>query len=88
MSETYVAGCAICQQNKMNTYLTMPPLTLIRSSGTRLFAIITMDFITDLPVSNEKDSLFGDFAQLLTQVSLKTFTYYCLAANTLTGKIE
>ncbi|GLB38887.1 putative retrotransposable element tf2 155 kda protein type 1-like [Lyophyllum shimeji] len=48
----YVEGCATCQQMKTNTHPTTPPITPIKSSTTRPFAQITMDFITDLP---EKD---------------------------------
>src|SRR6516164_945641 len=53
----YVAGCATCQQNKVNTHPTTPPLTPIKSNGGRPFSMITMDFITDLPVSHEYDSI-------------------------------
>ena len=53
----YIAGYAICQQNKMNTHPTTPPLTPIWSSGGRPFATLTINFIMNLPVSNGKDLL-------------------------------
>ena len=53
----YVMGCATCQQNKVNTHPTTPPLMPIRSNAGRPFAIITTDFITDLPISEGYDSL-------------------------------
>ena len=53
----YVAGCATCQQMKVNTHLTAPPLSPIKSDATRPFALVTTDFITDLPESDGYDSL-------------------------------
>jgi len=53
----YVKGCTKCQQMKVNTHLTTPPLTLIKSEGGCPFCLITTDFITDLPESNGYDSL-------------------------------
>ena len=53
----YVVGCAVCQQNKVNTHPTTPPLTPIKSNRGRPFAMITMDFITDLPTSHGYDSI-------------------------------
>jgi hypothetical protein len=35
----------------------MPPLTPIKSFGAKPFAMTTIDFIMDLPLSNEKNSL-------------------------------
>ena len=49
----YVAGCATCQQFKVNTRLTKPSLYPIPSSSTRLFGAIGMNFMTDLPTSEE-----------------------------------
>jgi len=53
----YVEGCTKCQQMKVNTHLTTPPLTPIKSEGGCPFSLITMDFITDLPESDSYDSL-------------------------------
>jgi hypothetical protein len=53
----YVDGCAICQQMKVITHPTTPPLTPIPSSATRPFSQISVDLITDLPVSNGYDSV-------------------------------
>lgn len=54
----YVDGCAACQQMKVNTHLTSPPLMPISSGGShRPFAQVSTDFITDLPVSNGYDSI-------------------------------
>ena len=53
----YVNGCTTCQQNKVNIHPTTLPLTPIRSTAKRLFVMLTMDFITDLLVSNSKDSM-------------------------------
>ena len=53
----YVEGCALCQQNKVNTHPTVPPLFLIKSSASRPFQQISCDLITDLPISAGFDSL-------------------------------
>ena len=53
----YVAGCATCQQMKVNTHPTAPPLSPIRSDAMRPFALVMTDFITDLPESDGYDSL-------------------------------
>ena len=53
----YVTGCAICQQNKVNTHPTTPPLSPISSNTTLPFKQISYDLITDLPLSNSFDSL-------------------------------
>ena len=56
--KNYVAGCADCQQAKINRHPTDPPLMPIAGPTTgRPFAQISFDFITDLPVSNGFDSL-------------------------------
>lgn len=52
----YVEGCALCQQNKVNTHPTMPPLQPIAATSSLPFQFVTTDFITDLPVSNGFDS--------------------------------
>ena len=53
----FVAGCAICQQNKVNTHPTVPPLHPISSKTLLPFKQISVDLITDLPKSAEFDSL-------------------------------
>lgn len=58
MSARYVKGCAVCQQNKVNTHLTVPPLHPIPATGvSRPFQNVSIDFITDLPLSNGYDSI-------------------------------
>jgi hypothetical protein len=54
----YIEGCAICQQMKPNTHPTATPLMPIKSYAQRPFQQITMDFITDLPLSDGFDSIF------------------------------
>ena len=53
----YVEGCALCQQNKVNTHPTIPPLSPIKSTASRPFQQISCDLITDLPVSSGFNSL-------------------------------
>jgi hypothetical protein len=45
----YVAGCATCQQNKVNTHPTQPPIQLIKSMAKESFKLISQDFISGLP---------------------------------------
>jgi len=45
----YVAGCATCQQNKVNTHLMQLPVQPIKSMATKPFQMITQDFISGLP---------------------------------------
>ena len=52
----YVSACALCQQNKINTHPTMPPLQPIPAESKLPFKFVTTDFITDLPLSNGYDS--------------------------------
>ena len=48
----YCAGCALCQQNKVNTHPTAPPINpLVADDKSLPFSTINMDFITDLPES-------------------------------------
>jgi hypothetical protein len=42
---------------KVNTHPMIPPLSLIKSTTTHPFAVVTMDFITDLPNSEGFDSI-------------------------------
>lgn len=54
----YVAGCAVCQQMKVNTHPSSPGLFPIHAAAHPLpFSQVTCDFITDLPPSNGFDSL-------------------------------
>lgn len=53
----YIDGCGICQQMKVNTHPTAAPLMLITSHAHCPFEQITMDFITDLPISEGFDSI-------------------------------
>ena len=53
----YVAGCIPCQQMKLNTHLIRPAINLIPSVNTLLFKTLTMDFITDLLLSNGFNSI-------------------------------
>ena len=55
----YVQGCALCQQMKINTHPTVPPLQPIPTQLDALpFQTVTMDFITALPPSGSFDALF------------------------------
>lgn len=50
--KNFVEGCALCQQNKVNTHPTTPPLMPIKADKDALpFSTVSMDFITDLPES-------------------------------------
>jgi hypothetical protein len=50
--QQYVKGCGTCQQNKTNTHPTKPPLYPITPEPNAMpFSIITMDWITKLPLS-------------------------------------
>ena len=53
----YVAGCTICQANKINTHLTVPALSLLPSNCTHPFQQVSVDLITDLPPSGSFDSI-------------------------------
>jgi len=56
--KNYIAGCAICQQMKVNTHPSAPSLFLIKAQTNALhFSQVTCDFITDLPECNGFDSL-------------------------------
>ena len=45
----YVAGCATCQQNRVNTHPTQPPTQPIKSTAIKPFQMISQDFISGLP---------------------------------------
>ena len=53
----YVEGCATCQQNKVNTHPTIPPLSRIKSVASHPFQQISCYLIMHLPVSSGFDSL-------------------------------
>ena len=53
----FVAGCAVCQQNKVCTHPVTPPLSPIKSSSSLPFKQLSVDLITDLPLSHGYDSL-------------------------------
>jgi len=56
--KNYVAGCAICQQMKVNTHPTSPGLIPIKGQkDAKPFSQVTCDFITDLLESDGFDSL-------------------------------
>ena len=56
--KNYVAGCAICQQIKINAHPSSPSLILIKEQkDTKPFSQVICDFITDLPKSNVFNSL-------------------------------
>jgi hypothetical protein len=54
---SFVAGCAACQQNKVRTDPVNPPLNPIKSITTLPFKQLSVDLVTDLPLSNGYDSL-------------------------------
>lgn len=49
----YVDGCATCQQFKISTHPTKPSLYPIPSASPRLFGSLGIDFMTDLPLSED-----------------------------------
>ena len=53
----FITGCALCQQMKINTHLTIPALSPLSSSCTCPFQQLSVDLITNLPLSNGFDSL-------------------------------
>ena len=56
--KNYVAGCAICQQMKINTHPSSSGLIPIKGQkNAKPFSQVTCDFITDLPKSDGFDSL-------------------------------
>ena len=57
--KNYVQGCALCQQMKVNTHPSAPPLAPIKANPYAYpFSTVTMDFITDLPESNGYNALY------------------------------
>ena len=55
--QKYVAGCAICQANKVNTHPTILALSPLNSDCTHPFQQVSVDLITDLPPSGSYDSV-------------------------------
>lgn len=56
--KNYILGCALCQQMKVNTHPSAPPLNPIAANPQSLpFQTVSMDFITDLPLVNNYDTL-------------------------------
>ena len=53
----FIAGCAVCQQNKVNTHPTVPPLCPISSSVSLPFKQLSVDLITNHPLSSGFDSV-------------------------------
>ena len=53
--KNFVDECTICQQNKVNTHPTIPPLIPIPLSQLLPFKQISIDLITDLPPSDGHD---------------------------------
>ena len=53
----FISSCALCQQMKVNTHLTVPVLSPIPSRCPQLFQQLSVDLITDFPPSLGYDSL-------------------------------
>ena len=65
----YVAGCAICQQNKTITQCNQPPLQPIGPEAKPLpFTTMSVDFVVKLPLSKESDSILTITDQGCTKV--------------------
>ena len=54
---SYIHGCASCQQHKVNTHPSKPPLLPIPLTCSCPFQQISCDLITDLPLSDGFDTL-------------------------------
>ena len=55
--QKYVAGCTICQANKVNIHPTISALSSLSSNCTHPFQQVFVDLITDLPPSGSFDSI-------------------------------
>ena len=55
--KNFIEECAACQQMKVNTHPTIPPLSPIKLTATCPFALVSTDFITDLPDVDGFDSI-------------------------------
>ena len=57
--KSYIQGCALCQQMKVNTHSLAPSLMPIKAEPyVYPFSTVTIDFITDLPESNGYNALY------------------------------
>ena len=74
--------CNTCQQMKTNTHPTAAPLKPIKSHAHRPFQQVTMDFITNLPISNGFDSIFIVVDQGLLQSRYGLLHYAYLTRRT------
>ena len=53
----FIEGCTVCQQNKINTHSTCPPLNPVPSTSTLPFKQLSVDLVTDLPLVGSIDSI-------------------------------
>ena len=53
----FIASCALCQQMKVNTHLTIPALSPLSSSCSHPFQQLSVNLVMDLPPSAGFDSL-------------------------------
>ena len=53
----FITGCTVCQQNKVNTHPTVPPLCPISSTVSLPFKQLFVNLITNHPVSSGFDSV-------------------------------
>ena len=53
----FVSGCTLCQQMKVNTHPSVSTLSPLLSSCSHPFQQLSIDLVTDLPLSNGYDSL-------------------------------
>jgi hypothetical protein len=53
----FITSCAVCQAHKVNTHPSAPPLTPLASVATRPFQQVSVDLVTDLPLSLGFDSV-------------------------------
>ena len=53
----FIKGCAVCQQNKVNTHPVHPPLNPIASTSSLPFKQLSVDLVTDLPDVHGMDSI-------------------------------
>ena len=67
--KSYIQGCTLYQQIKVNTHLSAPFLASIKANPYAYpFLIVTIDFITDLPESNGYNTLYIVVDHNLTRV--------------------
>ena len=55
--QKYIAGCTVCQANKVNTHSTIPVLSSLLSDCICPFQQVYIDLIIDLPSSGSFDSI-------------------------------